>query len=152
MRGAVKMSDDWIQFVPADPKAQPTKEAADKAVRLLKSFAPDADEVTATFTEDTEFFHPGVNWSGVRCPVCGADVELWWEDAMDRESFSDLTVQTPCCRSHTSLNDLHYVWPAAFGRFVVEAMNANIGETTAEQERALSDALGLQLRKVLVHL
>jgi len=43
----MKMSDDWIQFVPADPQAQPTKEAADRAVQLFKSYAPEADEVTA---------------------------------------------------------------------------------------------------------
>lgn len=149
------MSDDWIQFVPADPRAQPTKEAADRAVQLLKSFAPEAHEVISISSEHTEFFHPLVNWSGVQCPVCGADVEPWWDDAMERaakESFSDLAVQTPCCNSQTSLNDLHYVWPAAFGRFVLEAMNANIGETTVEQERALSDVLGLPLRKVLSHL
>jgi hypothetical protein len=149
------MSDDWRQFVPADPRAQPRKEAADRAVQLFKSCAPEADEVTAECTEHTEYFHPGGNWEGVQCPVCGADVETWWGDAMDRaasESLSDLAVQTHCCSSHTSLNDPHYISPAAFGRFVLEAMNANIGETTAEQERALSDALGLQLRKVLLHL
>ena len=69
-----------------------------------------------------------------------------------KQSFGDLVVETPCCGLQTSLNDLHYIWPAAFGRFVLEAMNPNIGDTTAEQERALSDALGLPLRKVLVHL
>ena len=149
------MSDYWIQFVPADPRAQPTKEAAERAVQLLKSYAPEADEVTARFMEHTEIFHPVANWEGVHCPVCGADAEAWFVDAMHRagdESFSDLTVETPCCRSHTSLNDLHYVSQVAFGRFVLEAMNANIGETTLEQERALSEALGLPLRKVLVHL
>jgi len=149
------MSDNWIQFVPADPRVQPTKEAAERAVQLFKSFAPEADEVNAEFKEHTAFFDPAENWEGVQCPVCGADAEPWWMDAIERagsESFSDLAVQTPCCGSHTSLNDLHYVWPAAFGRFVLQAMNPNIGDTTPGQERALSDALGLQLRKVLVHI
>lgn len=149
------MSDHWIQFVPADLRAQPAKEAADRAVQLLKSYAPEADEVTAKFMEHIKIFHPVENWEGVHCPVCGADAEDWFVDAMHRaagESFSDLMVQTPCCRSDTSLNDLHYVSQVAFGRFVLEAMNPNIGDTTPEQERALSDALGLQLRKVFVHL
>lgn len=149
------MSDDWIQFVPADPQAQPTKEAADRAVRLLKSFAPEADEVTAEFMEQTNFFYPGGNWSGVECPVCGADAEPWWLDAVihaAKESYRNLAVLTPCCNSLSSLNDLHFIWPAAFGRFVLKAMNANIGETTAEQEQALSVALGLPLKKVLLHL
>lgn len=146
------MSDDRIQFVPADPRAQPTTEAAERAVQLLKSYAPEADEVTAEFMEHTELFHPAGNWKGVQCPVCGADAEPWWDEAVDRESFSDLAVQKPCCNSHTSLDDLHYGSPVAFGRFVLEAMNANIGTTTPEQEQALSDALGLQLRKIHLHL
>jgi hypothetical protein len=135
--GETRMSDHWIQFVPADPRAQPTMEAGERAVQLLRSYAPEADEVTAEFKEHTVFFYPGENWEGVRCPACGADAEPWWGDAIRRaesESFGDLSLQTPCCGSHTSLNDLHYVWPAAFGRFVLEAMNANLGETTPEQE------------------
>jgi hypothetical protein len=149
------VSDSWIQFVPADPHAQPTKEAAEKSVQLLASYAPDADEVTARFEENPGFFDPGENWSGVQCPTCGADIEPWWGDAMSRaweeNSFQDLTVTTPCCGSRTSLNDLHYIWPAAFGRFVVQAMNANIGDTTTEQDRALSECLSLPIRKIHVH-
>ncbi len=43
------MSDYWIQFVPANSRAQPTKEAAERTVQLLKSYAPEADEVIAKF-------------------------------------------------------------------------------------------------------
>ena len=149
------MSDNWIQFVPVDPEAQPTREAADKAIELLSSFAPEADEVSAKFAETIEFFHPGGNWSGVECPSCGVDAASWWNDAMDRasqDSFRDLSVTTPCCETQTSLNDLRYVWPATFGRFVLEAMNPNIGNTTPEQDLELTECLGLGLRKVLTRL
>jgi hypothetical protein len=149
------MSDSWIQFVPADPTWQPSQVAADRAAAELRQIAPKADEVNATFHETVEFFDPGANWSGVKCPKCAADLEEWWGSAMSRahkHSFSDLTVVTPCCSSETSLNDLDYEWPAAFGRFVLEAMNPNIGNTTPEQDETLEKALGAPLRKVLVHI
>jgi endogenous inhibitor of DNA gyrase (YacG/DUF329 family) len=88
------------------------------------------------------------NWSGVNCPKCGADVEDWWKDAMDKAwapELKNLSVSTPFCGHSTTLNDLNYVWPAGFSRFVLEAMKSNISQTTAEQDQALSEALGLKL-------
>jgi len=150
------MSDNWLMFIPADPNALPTRAGADKAVELLKRFAPDAgDDVRATFCDQVEFHHGGSNWSGVKCPRCDEDVEEWWVHATDnahRSAFADLRVTAPCCGHPTSLNDLNYVWPAGFARFVLEAKNPNIRQTTAEQDRELSDALGLELRKIWRHL
>ena len=141
--------------MPTSPTARPTHEAADRAVQLLRTFAPRADYVSAQFKDKIEFFDPGANFSAVRCPGCGADAEPWWTQAMNlayETSFTQLDVTTPCCGIQTSLNDLEYVWPAAFGVFVLEAKNANIGNTTALQDDELSSCLGLPLRKVLVHL
>lgn len=81
--------------MPVDPQAQPTREAAERAIQLFKSYAPEADEVTSEFKQHTTFFHPGANWSGVHCPVCEADIGTWWEGAIRqaaKKSFSDLTV------------------------------------------------------------
>lgn len=69
------MSDNWLQLIPHDPEFQPSIVSAEAARRLLASFVPDADEINATFKPTKEFFHPGGNWSGVRCPVCNADIE-----------------------------------------------------------------------------
>ena len=134
------MSDNWLKFIPVDPSWQPTPDAADQAAELLASMAPDG-EISVDFMEKIELFHPYGNWSGVECPSCGADAEGWWGDAVSRAAeldFTKLEVTTPCCGSTVSLNDLHYVWPTAFGRFVLEAMNPNIENTTAEQGRRLS--------------
>jgi hypothetical protein len=147
------MSDDWLMFIPIDREALPERAAADKAVRLLKTFVLEAHgEVLAKFAERTEFHCGGANWSGVSCAKCGTGIEEWWKDAMDKASaseFKNLSVTTPCCGHSTSLNDLNYIWPAGFA---VEAMNPNIGQTTAEQDQALSDALGLNLRKIWMHI
>ena len=150
------MSDNWLVFIPTDPEALPSRAAADRAVELLKTFVPEAyGEVLAKFAERTVFHCGGGNWSGVICPKCGTDVEGWWIDAMDKawaSEFKNLSVTTPCCRHSTTLNDLNYVWPAGFSRFVLEAMKPNIRQTTAEQDRALSEALGLKLRKIWIHI
>lgn len=150
------MSDNWLMFIPVDPIAQPTQVDADRAVELLKRFAPDAgDAVRAVFSDKIEFYDCGSNWSGVKCPHCSEDIEEWWGDATGdayKSGFENLCVTTPCCGHSTTLNDLNYVWSAGFARFVLEAKNPNIRQTTAEQDRALAEALGIDLKKIWRHL
>jgi hypothetical protein len=149
------MSDNWLQFIPADPGFQPCPESAEQARSLLAMYAPMADEVRASFKESIEFFHPGGNWSGVRCPACGADAESWWTEAMKQSSenkFANLFIGAKCCGATVSLNELGYIWPAAFGRFVLEAMNPGIKDLETSQEARLAEVLGHPLRKVWVHL
>ena len=149
------MSDNWLQFVPSNPAFEPSADAANAARTLLMSFAPKAEEVKAEFKPAVHFFHPGENWSGVKCPACGADAEEWWNEAMSAASdnaFADLSVTMPCCEANTSLNDLNYVWPAGFARFVLEAMNPNIQDLTPVQERQLVERVGSGLRKIWVHI
>lgn len=152
----LNMSDNWLMFIPADPNVLPTTGAAENAAQLLKTFLPDAyGEVSAQFSEQMEFHNGGANWSGVKCAECGANVDEWWGDAMDRawkSRFENLGAVTPCCGHATTLNDLNYVWPAGFSRFVLKAMNPNIRQTTSEQDEALSRALGFALRKVWMHI
>jgi len=149
------MSDNWLQFIPVDPTYQPAEAAAECARALLAKFTPQADEVNAEFKETTEFFHPGSNWSGVSCPLCGADAQEWWEGAMDAASehdFADLKAMAHCCGASVSLNDLNYTWPAGFASFVLEAMNPNVRDLQPGQQAQLQTILGCELRKIWVHL
>jgi hypothetical protein len=149
------MSDNWLKFVPTDPYWQPPADAAKAASDLLSSFVPEADEIRTEFSDECGFIDPGGNFESVNCPVCKAEVMQWWIDAIDaaaRENFRNLETVVPCCGTEVSLNDLHYDWPAAFGRFVLEAMNPNVRDTTPEQDRVLADRIGHPLRKVWVHI
>lgn len=149
------MSDNWLQYVPLDPEFRPTELAAETTLALFSRLVPNADEVVFSFKQEIEFFHPGANWAGVTCPVCGTDVEPWWANRMDDFAagrLSDLSVVTACCQSSVSLNGLRYVWPAAFGRFVLEAMNPNTRGLSVAQESQLEDALGCKLRAIWVHI
>jgi hypothetical protein len=121
----------------------------------LATFVRRADAVSSEFKPTVEFFDPGGNWSGVRCPACGADAEAWWLSAMDAASekqFADLNTTAVCCGALVSLNDLHYVWPAGFGRFVIEAMNPGVPDLQPAEEALLRETLGCDLRKIWVHI
>jgi len=149
------MSDNWLKFIPDKPTFQPNPEAAEYARSLLASFVPKADNISIEFNEFVTFFDPGANWSGVKCPMCGADVEEWWQEVMGvaaEKDFQDLLVITSCCGNEISLNNLQYVWPAAFGRFVLEAKNPNITDFSFIQQDQLEKILGCTLRQVWMHL
>jgi hypothetical protein len=156
IRGGFRyMSDNWIVFIPENPTAQPTSDAARRARELLKAILPDAEFISSKFVDRTEFVDPGGNWSGVRCPACSAEADGWWSDAMSaaaKQNFSELKVVTPCCGTETSLHELSYIWPAGFAKFWIEAMNPNVSNTTEIQDRELEKCLGMPLRKILRHI
>jgi hypothetical protein len=68
------MSDNWIILIPTRPDYVPDPHARETARALLAEFLPQA-EVTAPVSSEIEFVHPFENWSGVRCPLCHADIE-----------------------------------------------------------------------------
>jgi hypothetical protein len=149
------MSDDWLRLIPTEPEYQPTTAAAERARELLVTFVPDARQVAVAFKPTVQFFHPGLNWSGVRCSACGADAQNWWEPAMTaaaEHAFSNLRVKAACCATELSLNDLCYPWAAGFARFVIEMMNPNISALTADELELLGVTLGCELRTIWVHL
>jgi hypothetical protein len=149
------MSGHWLRYAPSDPWFRPTPAGAEAARALLSSFLPQAEAVSIEFFDGVQFIDPGANWSGVLCPACGADAVPWWADAMSAcagSGFASLEAVARCCGAKVSLNDLHYVWPAAFGCFVLEAMNPNAKGLSAAQVQALERELGCAVREVARHL
>jgi hypothetical protein len=149
------MSDNWLRYVPNDPNFQPTASAASEAEELLRGYFPSAQEIRSNFFDKVTFIDPGGNWSGVHCPVCNTDAEQWWGKAMSvaaEKDFASLSFNASCCGTALSLNDLRYGWPAAFGSFVVEAMNPNSKGASEQQRARLATALGCGVREIPVHL
>lgn len=149
------MSDSWLRYVPSDPQFQPTVSAAESAIVLIHTFLPEAEKVTAEFFESPAFFDSGENWSGVFCSSCGIDAAPWWAEAVStaaEQDFATLHTVAPCCQATVSLNELTYGWPAAFGRFVLDAMNPNVGRLSADQVEILEAALGCSVREISRHL
>ncbi len=148
------MGDNWLQYVPVDAHWRPTPEAAEKAAAYVRSVVEDADEVNVEFSDEMKIFHPFANWDGVACPACGAECEALWSEALDRwaeSGFKDISLTMSCCGVATTLNDLNYAAPTAFGHFMLEVMNPR-DDTTTEQDAQVAALIGAPLRKVWVHL
>jgi hypothetical protein len=145
-----------LHLIPADPRFSPAPAASEAARARLRQLVPEASGGYDVWNiPGTAFIDPGENWSGVRCPACGADIEDWWGAAMDAAAlpdgcFDSLAVTTPCCSAPTDLNALDYVWAAGFARY-------SLVTTGPECElplppagiRALEDILGTDLRQVI---
>ena len=149
------MSDHYLRLVSVDPNWSPSPEAAAAAVGILATLLPAADHVRAVGEAGVVFYDAGELAETIGCRRCGADLGDWWQGAMTQafaSGFTDLAIVTPCCGARTSLNDLDYVYPAAFGRFALEAANPAVADVTDEQKAVIEAALGTRLRTVFQHL
>jgi len=54
------MSDNWCRNVPSDPHFHPTVVASERAMALLHTFLPDAEEVTTKFFDDPAFIEQAI--------------------------------------------------------------------------------------------
>jgi hypothetical protein len=140
------MSDDYIYFVPTDPRFVPGPSAVERAVAVLEQHAPRADEIGAEQSDGIRLFDAGANFETVNCPTCRREIDLeWWQDCLDRdadgEHFRLASHAVPCCGAQHSLDQLVSDWPQAFGRFALVASNADIGR--------VDDALKVEIEKAL---
>jgi hypothetical protein len=149
------VSDDYLRFIPTEPAFVPDPAAAEQARRRLAALVPNADEVTATYTDQVQFVDQGANFDRVSCPRCRTTLGIdWWHEAMDASfeaAFERLDVRVPCCGATLSLNDLDYDWPAGFARFVLEAMNPGVRDLPTPDAEELASILGAPFRRIWAH-
>jgi hypothetical protein len=148
------MSDNFLRYIPVDPSFQPTRDAALAAAGLLRALLPQARSIDSKFFEGVRFIDAGGNWSGVRCPSCGADAEPWWGDAMSEAAkggFASLDVQSRCCGTPVSLNGFDFGWPVGFASYVLEAANPTSKGLSRSQLSALEAKLGCALKEIPAH-
>ncbi len=146
-----------MRVIPTDPFWEPAGEAAQGAARLLKRMVPDADSVDAEVHQEVWFHDPGANFEGVSCPACDRELsQAWWGDQMDRahepgQGYAGLVVETPCCGTATTLNDLTYSWPAGFSRACLTVLNPRRSWLTDQEVQRIEAVLGHAIRQVLAH-
>lgn len=147
------MSDDYLRLIPVEPEYSPSSERIDQAVDIL-SRAINARPSRVVAETNIRFVDPGSNLESITCPGCSAELDFgWWGEAMNQaaeSSFTDLVVEVPCCGRYINLNELHYVEPAGFARFMVEYRNPQHDVSDATLRMA-SELLGVQLRRVWAH-
>jgi hypothetical protein len=148
------MSDNVLKLIPVDPLYVPEASAQLEATRLLALLVPEAEDVIVTVTDQVRFVDQGTNFERVSCPNCGSELDTqWWQSAMSSASktdYSQLQVSTPCCGSVLSLNELRYVWPAGFARFVLEVRNPD-GDISDNYLFLISRILKCEIRKIWAH-
>jgi hypothetical protein len=67
------------------------------------------------------------------------------------DQFTDLVITTPSCATTTSLNDLHYYWPAGLTRFEGVIPNSGRDWLTTDEMSALAGALSHPVRQLPGH-
>jgi hypothetical protein len=141
----------WIHFVPEDPAFVPPRVAAQNALVHLRDAAPDDAAVNADAFPNPVLFTRSGSISKAFCNCCGLPIELsWWDAAMNHaheSHYSSLRVTTPCCGCETSLNDLKYEPPAAFGRCHIVMLGGP--EAEAVHRRNLERILGCKLKVIV---
>jgi hypothetical protein len=149
------MSTNLLRIIPTDPAWTPNERAAGDALAALRDLAPGASATEAVRHDDVTFVDQGANFEAVRCPACGAELDVdWWQEAMEaahRVRFADLAVVVPCCGVPASLNELDYDWPAGFARFVLEARDPGRQGPTDEELARVTAALGHPVRVIWAH-
>ena len=145
------MSDNYIKVISATSDYEPVIANFDSAATAFHEYFVSADNISATTYGEIQFVDSGENFESITCPVCGSNIDMdWWSEKMSQAyetKFTQLTVETPCCHSDLSLNDLLYEWPCGFSRFALVARNPKQA-LSQEQISELTRILGDNLRVI----
>jgi len=106
------------------------------------------------FTDDIEFIDPGSNFEKINCNLCGKNIDIdTWQEEMDtafEKDFSELSFTTSCCQRENNLNDLEYLGPAGFAKFVINIADSK-RDISNDELTALEQILGVKVRKIWAH-
>ncbi|MFE1910001.1 hypothetical protein [Streptomyces anandii] len=155
------MSDDVLSIIPSDPRWQPDRVAADRAVALVEHLAPGvADggdgEIDVTWYDAVTVVDCGANLERIGCPLCRAAIDTeWWGDLLEAHcegGFAVLSVEVPCCGGSTTLNLLDYDWPCGFARFEIAIWNPGRSWFSEDELAVMADRLGHPVRQIMAHI
>ncbi len=152
---AATHSGQQLKIIPVDPYFEPTKEQQKAAINYLVAKYKNS-EIRSILTSQVEFIDQGENFDSVFCNHCGQTIEVeFWQEAMDnsyQHSFSDLTIQTPCCHKSSNLNDLNYEMPAGFSKYQLKIIDPDYDDNQKnELIRNLGDILKIEIRLIWAH-
>jgi hypothetical protein len=156
------MSDDLLRIIPTEQNYIPDSELQQRALGLLKTMFPAADEYDATVYDELTFIDQGVNCEAVLCPSCGARIRTddngggWWSDLTEEiahRSVADVRIAMPCCAADIPFSSLRFDWPAGFAHFELCIQNPTHdgGLLTSEELKKLQDVLSCELMQIRAH-
>jgi len=112
-------SDFQAIIIPKNPNNSYRREDVSKLIDYLsKQFIN--KEIVLFIDSSVSFVDCGQEFDKIVCPNCGKEIGLdFWHKLMDEASinnFSDLTIQTKCCKTSTDLNSLKYIADCGFAK------------------------------------
>lgn len=147
------MSANILKIISTNPSFVPDNNNQQNAGKYLSGLYTQ-DEIEFKITDVIEFIDQGSNFKSVSCNLCGTVIEtIAWQNAMDSaflKKFTDLLFTSPCCNKTTSLNDLNYISPAGFAKFVINISDAQ-NEFDLNNLKKLQEFLGTPLRIIYAH-
>jgi hypothetical protein len=121
------MSDNFLTFIPSEPSFAPDQTSRTRAIDYLRAIFPEGEALSDVLNESIQFVDCGANLGSIRCPECGALLDMtWWGHAMDRahkSGFKSRAARVPCCAKSIDLNKLDYDWSVGFARYLLSARN-----------------------------
>lgn len=116
------MSDSTTNIIFSDPIFCPNYEQRQSVFQMLKLYLNNNVEIEELCYEEIRFIDAGENFEKILCPNCNLEIDLtWWRNEMAQayaSQFQKLEIVTPCGYA-TSLNNLNYIWPAGFTKYVI---------------------------------
>jgi hypothetical protein len=150
------MSDHWIGIIPRDPFFVPKDDGIARAKAFMAEVAPEAEDITSETSDVVRFRDCGANLESIRCPICGTDLSSdWWQEQMGEDwdaAYELHAVRLPCGHEARSLNDLRYYFDQGFSRFILDAMNPNIGVLSPSQISYFEELLGGPMKIIYQHI
>jgi hypothetical protein len=149
------MSDNYLKLIPASHTFVPSPTAMEETLRLVSSLCPHAQEIAKSGSETVLFYDCGSNLEAISCPHCGTSQMDWFFEEVARKyeesKLQDIQVQMPCCSKKSSLNDLHFDFPAGFASAGIEVLNpVRDWLTTAELDQVAA-SFGHSVKQIFAH-
>lgn len=148
------MSDYVVKIIPTNPYYHLEGQNTQKIIDVLKTKII-ADNIELKTYDTPMFIDCGSDLEKIMCPICGKTIDFdWWSTAMDTAwncRFMDLSVNLPCCGSHSTLNDLQYYFPCGFSCVELTILNP-LGEFDHECLSCIQKLLGTSIQCIRAHI
>jgi len=148
------LTETMLKLIPAYPEYTPSNSSQSNLINKLKVIFVNS-EIKDKLYDHVQFIDQGGNFELIKCPNCQEEIAIgWWQEKMDKAykvNFENLSLILPCCNGASNLNELEYILPAGFARFVVEILNAESIEYNINQHlKELEKLIGSKLKVIIV--
>ena len=146
------MYTSFLKITPSNPLTIPPEAARLSALNYLKTRFKKGQKIEEKISDKIIFIDQGHNISEPACPLCFSVLDIeWFADTFDKSyhiDFQQLDYRSPCCKRLINLNELHWEFPCAFGKYYIEIWDV-VRLLSEHEKKVLEAKLGTSLKIVL---